>query len=153
MTISQPSPKPSQARGITVIEILMVISLAAILISFAIPSVSGAAARAEMKSATENIEFSIDSARKAARMSGRPVAMHVQRLAEEPAVIRFSAPGSPNLGFAQTLDEYHLPGDIRLECDRDTYRFDARGMLDAPGQLILVSLVDETITTVVKVSP
>ena len=129
----------------------MVISLAAILISFAIPSVSGAAARAEMKAASENLEFSIDSARKAARMSGRPVAMHVQRLADKSSIIRFSAADSPVIGLAMELGEYRLPDDIRLECDRDTYRFDDRGLLDAPGQLVLVSLVDETITTVVRV--
>ena len=40
-----------------------------------------------------------------------------------------------------------------VESDREAYRFDDRGLVQSPGQLILVSAVDETITSVVRVGP
>jgi hypothetical protein len=48
-----------------------------------------------MKAATENVEFSIDAARKVARMTGRPVTLHVDRRAEGSSAIGFS-PRIPN---------------------------------------------------------
>ncbi len=157
MKSTTPSQSIARSRGITAIEILMVLSLVAILISFAIPSVNGAAARAEMKAATEHLEFSVDSARKAARISGQPVSLHIRRLEDDSRMIGFSTMDSQGdsrgIDFAADLPEYRLPGDIRLESDRETYRFDARGLVEKPGQLILVSVADESITSVVRVGP
>ena len=153
MIFTKPIPSIARSRGITVIEILMVVSLVAILISFAIPSVSGAAARAEMKAATENVEFSIDAARKVARMTGRPVTLHVDRRAEGSSAIGFSSPDSQLIDVSGMIPQYRFPEDIHLESDRETYRFDDRGLVEIPGQLVLVSVVDETITSVVRIGP
>ena len=49
MKIQQASRSPCSSRGITLVEVLIVISVLAIILSFAIPSASGAAARAELR--------------------------------------------------------------------------------------------------------
>ena len=70
MKINQNKIHFKHARGITLVEILLVISLLVILLSFAIPSMGGAAAKAEMTATVENVQHSIQSARNMARMLG-----------------------------------------------------------------------------------
>ena len=127
----------------------MVISLLVILLSFAIPSMSSASAEAGMKAAVENVEYSIEAARKTARLNEAGVAMEFKTYAGEQAqVIAFSRIKS---GSDAGIPEFRLSEDIELVKSQESFVFDARGLVENPGKIILVSKVDETVTATVDV--
>ncbi|MEJ2383089.1 MAG: prepilin-type N-terminal cleavage/methylation domain-containing protein [Xanthomonadales bacterium] len=139
----------SRARGITLVEILIVISVLVVLASFAIPSIGNATARAEITAASENVRYSIEAARKLARSTESPV---VLRVSDAPG------PGGQGIGFgrvkaggAGNVQDYRLPKDVRLVAATDSFEFDRRGLVEQPGQLVLVSTVDESITETIVV--
>jgi len=139
----------SRARGITLVEILIVLSVLVVLASFAIPSIGNATARAEMTAAAENVRYSIEAARKLARSTESQV---ILRVTDAPG------PGGQGIGFgrvragaAETVQDYRLPEEVRLVAATDSFEFDPRGLVDHPGQLILVSTVDDSITESVVV--
>lgn len=140
---------PSHSRGITLVEILLVISLLMIVLSFAIPTMGSATAKAEMTAAVENVEYSIESARKMARLKETGVTVDFRSYpGEQTSVISISAVGkSADAG----IPEYRLPEDIELVATEESFVFDERGLVQNPGDIILVSRVDETVTTTVVV--
>lgn len=139
----------SRSRGVTLVEILLVISLLVILISFAIPSMSGATAKADLMAAVENVEYSIGTARNTARMNESGITVDFKTYAGEQAqVISFSRGKS---GSNAGIPEYRLPEDIELVIDQESFVFDERGLVENPGNIILVSRLDETVTATIAV--
>ena len=140
----------NRCRGVILIEILMVLGFLVIISSFALPSMSNATSSATMHAASENLEFSIRSARNTARMSESSVSMNI--LAAEPDQqgqrITFSVSGSDlNAPGQSGLQDDRLPADIILVSDYSSYEFDSRGIVKNPGVIILVSRTDESLTT------
>jgi Tfp pilus assembly protein FimT len=152
MTTKTPFGLP-RSRGITVIEILLVISLVAILLSFALPSVGNAAARADLRAATENLQFSIDAARNTARMSESSIVLEFESLADQSAQrVTFSSPTRSGKRFAaERLQEYLVPESVLLSYAHDRFVFDERGMVELPGEVTLVSREDDSIKTTLQV--
>lgn len=149
MTIDTAIPSRFHSRGITLVEILLVVSVLVILISFAVPGLDRATARSEMKAASEHVMHAIDSARNLARMTESTVVLH----ADPPGAgaeqrIRLSG---PRLDAARGFQEYRLPESIRLVPDHASFTFDERGLVRNPGSMILVSQADEAISSVLRV--
>jgi len=149
----QPLRNPaSRSKGITLIEILMVLGLLVILLSFAMPSISGPAIRAEMTATLENVEYSIQAARNMARMTESSVSLNVLSNQEEAVqTISYSSATSNRAGGNAGMQDYRLPTDIVLVSDQDSFAFDERGLVENPGQIILVSRVDESVRSVIEV--
>lgn len=138
----------SRARGITLVEILVVIAMLLILASFAVPSMSNATAKSELKATVENVEYSIQAARNTARMNETPVALEFTDANAGTQTISFQAKGSGNLPGMQ---DYLLPESIQLVSDQGGFEFDSRGLVENPGTIILVSKADESVTSTIKV--
>lgn len=141
-----------RSKGVTLIEILMVIGLLVILLSFAVPSVSGTAAKAELKVTLENVEYSIQAARNMARVTESSVSLNLQSAQDgQRQSISFSssAPGR-NDGLAG-LPDYQLPAEIVLVSDHESFVFNAKGLVDNPGKIVLASRVDETVRSVLDI--
>lgn len=149
MIIDTPIVRPQRNRGVTIVELLLVISVLAILISFAVPGIDRATARAEMKAATEHVQYSIDTARQLARMTESSVSLHADP-AQGFATQRIRLSG-PQLGESMGTQEYHLPKTIRLMPDRTVFTFDEHGLVRNPGSLVLLSRADDDITTELRV--
>lgn len=160
MNVNALSKPISRSRGITLVEILLVISLLVILLSFAMPTVGNATARAELKATVENVQYSVTAARNVARMSESSIAMNIESSpAENIQRITFSRPpdsrvtqggaqaGTPELG----LQEYRLPAGIRLVSDHERFVFDPRGLVGEAGRIMLVSAADESISSAIDV--
>ena len=149
MTIETPIVRPLRNRGVTIVEILLVISVLAILISFAVPGIDRATARAEIKAATENVQYSIDTARRLARLSESSVNLHA-----DPATgattqrIRLSG---PRLGESMGAQEYRLPKSLRLVPEQAVFTFDKNGLVSNPGRLVLLSRADDAISSELRV--
>ena len=142
----------SNSKGITLIEILLVLGLLAVLLSFAMPSVSGAANKAEMKSALENVQYSIQAARRTARTSETTISMNISASEQETAqTITFSSPGKNGVGDNLPMQDFSLPPGIVLISDHDSFLFGKRGLVENPGRILLVSKVDESVTSILHV--
>ncbi len=152
-TLSKPV---SRSRGITLVEILLVISLLVILLSFAMPTVGNATARAELKATLENVQYSVAAARNLARMSESSVAMNIESSpAENVQKITFSRPeqshGSQGGAQGLGLQEYRLPAGIRLVSDHERFVFDPRGLVGEAGKIMLVATTDESIASAIDI--
>jgi type II secretory pathway pseudopilin PulG len=142
----------SHSKGITLIEILLVIGLLVVLLSFAMPSVSGAAIKAEMTSTLENVDYSLQMARKVARATESRVVMNISAAQPDTAqVISFTSPGKNGAANPIQIQDFSLPDDVVLISDHDSFVFDGRGLVENPGRVILVSRVDEAVTTTINV--
>jgi Tfp pilus assembly protein FimT len=142
-----------RSQGITLIEILLVVGLLVVLLSFAVPSINGAAIKAEMTAAQEHVEYSLQTARRTARMSESPVEMNISPVESSgtPQLVTFSAPGKRGSGSVQQIQDYSMPPDIALVSSQESFLFDRRGLVSNPGQIQLVSKVDESITSIIDV--
>ena len=139
-------------RGITLIEILMVLALLAILLSFAMPSASGTFSKAEMKSTLENVQYSLQVARKTARMTETSVSMNISPSGQDATqTITFSAPGKSGANSKLHIQDFSLPADIMLISDQESFIFDERGLVENPGRILLVSKMDESATLTFEV--
>lgn len=134
-------------NGITLIEILVVLAMLLIIASFAAPSFSSATARADMRVATENLLYSIQIARNTARMTESTVTMNIgeeehdglgQRITFTVSESGLRALGRPG------LQENRLPSDVKMVSDYPSFEFDGRGIVQNPGEILLVSRSDES---------
>ena len=144
------SSSKNRSQGVTLIEILLILGLLVIITSFAAPSFSSATARANMRVASENLQYSIRIARNTARLTESKVTMNI--LEEGPGGqtqrITFSVSGPSLKAIGQPgLQEDRLPVDIKLVSDYRSYEFDARGIVQNPGVITLVSRTDESLIT------
>jgi Tfp pilus assembly protein FimT len=162
MNVNSFSNPVIRSRGITLVEILLVISVLVVLLSFAMPSAGSASARAELKAAFENVQYSIGAARNVARMTETSVSLDIlssgssSGLAPATGAVQtlsFSRPAQS--GEAATagpdLQDYRLPEGVRLVADRDAYVFDERGLVSEPGRILLVSSADEELTFTIEI--
>lgn len=143
----------SNSKGISLIEILMGLAVLVILLSFAMPSVSGAAIKAEMSAASENVQYSIQAARQTARINEAAIAMHISAGEDqsESQTISFSSASKKNVETVQ-IQHFTLPPEIMMVSDRESFVFDGRGLVENPGTILLVSTVDESITSSITVN-
>jgi len=145
--------KPAaRSKGITLIEILMVVALLAILLSFAMPSMSGAVSKAEFNSTLENVHYSLLAVRQAARISETAVSMNISPAAQDAIqTISFSSPDDEGAGSKLHIQDFSLPPGIVLISDQESYVFDERGLVERPGRILLVSKLDESVTSTIAV--
>lgn len=139
----------SRSQGVTLVEILLVISLLMIILSFAIPTMGGATARAELAAAVENVEYSLDSARNAARMNETAITVGVVQRTGDPAQVMELKRGN---GSSAGIPEYRLPEDIEWVADRPRFEFDERGLVLDPGSITLVSRTDDDVRATIAVN-
>lgn len=136
-------------KGITLIEILIVLGILVLLVSFAAPSMTGANASMQMRAAAENVEHSIDTARNTARMTEAPVTMHV--LTDEidgydRIIFRLSDKAKKQLS-QPNIPEFRLDQNLAFQSDHDSFEFDGRGIVTNPGTLTLFARDEENSRT------
>ncbi len=142
-----------RGQGITLIEILLYLGLLGILASFASVSASNATVRADMRAASENLQYSIRIARDTARITESVVSMNLlQEPGEGIQRVTFSAArlAETSLSFAG-IQDYQFNEKIKLVSDFPSYEFSSRGVVKNPGQITLVYRADETVTTQIMV--
>jgi len=146
------SPK-NQNHGITLIEILIVFGMLMLLVPFALPAASSAVARAEIRAAVEDLQYSIRIARNTARTAESNVSLNLLDQAGEAGQrITFSASKQIVSNLADTgIQGYQFNKKIKFVSDFAAYEFDGRGIVKNPGQITLVSRADESVTIQVLV--
>ena len=153
MNVQKLSHSRARARGVTLVEILLVIGLLVLLAGFALPSFGTATERAEMKAALENLEYSIGTARNVARLTDSSVSLNI---------VEGSGTASQKITFAQSarsagksgpgIPDYVLPEGIELRSEHQRFVFDPRGLVDQPGTMVLVSRQDDTVSSTFEIN-
>jgi prepilin-type N-terminal cleavage/methylation domain-containing protein len=140
-------------RGVTLIEVLLVVVLLVVLTSFAIPTFSGANVQAEMRVAGESLQFAIRTARNTARLTESDVSMVLESGPDGTGHrITFAAPGAAGSNRAfDSLQDLHLDDRIAVVSTAPSFEFDRQGLVRTPGQIILVSRLDESATARIDV--
>ena len=145
-------PRP-RARGITLVEILLVISVLAIVSAFALPAADTATARAELKATLENLEYSVGTARNVARLTESSISLDIESSpGGELQTITFSYPGQKPGKGGPDIQSYQLPEGIELVSDFDRFVFDRQGMVEQPGRILLVSRGNEELNSAVDIN-
>jgi len=128
-------------RGITAVEILIVLGMMAVIMTFFANTFTRTTNRADLLLAVESVTFMAQSARNMARELETDVLMHVNTGVDgSNSSIDFSYPErSESLNSENLLQEFVLPSDIRLLTDESVIHFDARGLVVNPTSLLLIS--------------
>jgi len=137
----------SKMRGITAVEILIVLGMMAVIMTFFANSFTRTTNRADLLLAVESVTFLAQSARNTARELETDVLMNVNTGVDgASSSIDFSYPNrSESLGSGNLLQEFVLPADIRLLTDESVIHFDARGLVVNPTSLLLISQMEESV--------
>lgn len=144
---------PARSRGITVVEVLIVIAVFLILVSFAIPSINVGTAKADLITATEQFEYSVRLARNTARSTESEVTLQIQPATEsEGAVIRFVTENSRETALRQLAHQFEeLNPAVLVQSEHARFVFDERGMVREPGQVILAARDDSTLAEILNI--
>lgn len=137
----------ARARGISVVEILMMLGVLAVIAAFASTSFGNATNRAELQAAAEGMNFSIQGARSTARELETEVIMHLEtNRPDKQNSVSFSFPNrNAELGSSALPQEFLFPENVLLVTAETSIRFDSRGLVATPVQLRLVSKIDERV--------
>jgi len=147
MNVQNLSHSKARSRGVTLVEVLLVIGLLVLLAGFAVPSFGTATMRAEMKAALENLEYSIGTARNVARLTESSVSLDIlggSGAANQIITFSQSARGAGRHGPG--IPDYVLPDGLELRSEQQHFVFDSRGMVEQPGRIVLVSRQDDTVS-------
>jgi len=148
MNVQKMTHSRARSQGVTLVEILLVIGLLVLLAGFALPSFGTATARAEMKAALENLEYSIGTARNVARLTEASVSLNIVEVpGEVNQKITFSQPANGAGKRGPAVPDYFLPESIELRSEQQLFVFDPRGLVDQPGKIVLVSRDDDSVTS------
>ncbi len=141
-------PNKLSQRGITILEILIALGVLVVILSFATPSLSNATAKAELKAAVENMEYSIHIARSTARQMNTDVIMHFDNdRKSRNHSIWYTIPARQSADNGEVmLQPYQFSESIRLVTNETKVRFDFRGAVETPVQLVLVAQQDADVT-------
>lgn len=142
----------AQARGITLVEVLLAVSVLIILVAFALPSAGTATARADLKAALENLDYSVGTARNVARLTESSISITIEPSsgAEAQAVIFSHAANAPGTGIPD-IPEYRLPESVHIVSDQERFVFNSRGMVERPGRILLISRSDDGISATLDI--
>jgi prepilin-type N-terminal cleavage/methylation domain-containing protein len=152
MNIKQFRHPAEHSKGVTLIEILIVVAVAAVLMSFAVPSVSNAAIKAEMSAAFENLQYSLQMARKVSRTTESALEMHISPAVGDAAqTITFTSPDGGGIRNNLQIQAFTMPAGIVMVSEHDSFIFDSRGLVQDPGSISLVSRADESVSSIIDV--
>ncbi len=135
----------SQMRGISLIEILIVLAALTVITAIALPKPEKDSAKAEMQAAVENLQQAVYLARSTAMSKQTDVILHlVPGNTEESGKVTFSF-ANPKAGMdTSTLDhEYPFPSGIRLETSEPDVHFNSAGQVEYEARIALISNSDK----------
>jgi len=152
MNVQKLSHSKARSRGVTLVEILLVIGLLVLLAGFAVPSFGTATMRAEVKAALENLEYSIGTARNVARLTDSSVSLNIIEGSEAASqIITFSQSARGAGKHGPDIPDYVLPEGLELRSKQRQFIFDSRGVVEQPGTIELVSRQDGSVSGTLEI--
>jgi prepilin-type N-terminal cleavage/methylation domain-containing protein len=131
-------------QGITAIELLIVISVLAILVVFAAPVVSSAFWTSEVDEAVKVAEKSVREARTLARLYQTNVVVRIESDKGQRPSITVTVPSRHKaIDVGEVRDEVALPGDVEVLGGDVMVQFNPAGEVDLPAMVMLASRADQ----------
>jgi type II secretory pathway pseudopilin PulG len=135
--------RKSSARGITAIELLIIISVLAILVVFAAPVVSSAFWTSEVDEAVKVTEKSVREARALARLYQTNVVVRIESDEGRDPLITVTVPSRhKDIDVGGVRDEVALPRDVQVLGGDVVVRFNPAGEVELPALVMLASSAD-----------
>jgi type II secretory pathway pseudopilin PulG len=130
-------------QGITAIELLIIISVLAIVIVFAAPVVSSAFWSSDVDQAVKVTEKSVREARTLARLYKTDVIVRIESDKEPQPLITVSIPSRHrDIDVGEVKEEFTLPGDVQVLGGDIMVQFNPEGEVDLPTLVTLASRMD-----------
>ena len=137
--------------GMTLVELMITIALAAILITLALPGFTQAFARSQVRGATENVVQAIRLAKNTARAASTNVTVTFTTDSGNNAITFTFPDGSNKLLDSITLEPVELPANVSVAGDTTDFTFNSMGMTNATGALVITSIIDANFTRTVTI--
>jgi len=144
--------------GFTLIEVMVVVAIAAILLAVAAPSIKNSLANSEVLSAQEDIVKSIKKAKQYAKALNMPVSISITLKINNNS-ISFQLPdGTNNLPDGTTISGLLLPQNITVGATSVTagattasHTFSPMGIIDAMDVITVTSTVSNTVSKTITI--
>lgn len=130
-------------RGLTAIELLIVISILGLLAVFGIPMMSSTIWATDLDQAKKITEETVDQARTMARLYKTDVVVRLESDEDQPPVIKLSMSRSrQDSVLGEISEEFELPGEVKFLNGDLMMQFDAEGNIDFPAMVTIASTTD-----------
>ena len=133
--------KTASAKGLTAIELLIIISIVALVVTFAAPMIKTLSFKSEFEQAIEITEASVEQARWTARFYKTEVILQLETGENQKQhSIKLSVPQmQKDLVLNEVKEEFPLPIGIQLVSDDTIIRFDPAGQVELPAHILVSS--------------
>ena len=130
-------------RGLTAIELLIVISILGLLAVFGIPMMSSTIWATDLDQAKKITEETVDQARTMARLYKTDVVVRLESDEDQPPVIKLSMSRSrQDSVLGEISEEFELPGEVKFLNGDLMMQFDAEGNIAFPAMVTIASTTD-----------
>ena len=128
-------------KGLTAIELLIVVGIVAVLVVFASPILSSMIWKSELEQAIEITEASVKQARDTARFYSMDVMMHLQagENREQPSITLSIPAMRRDAVLNDVKEEFALPIGIQIVSDERIVHFDPAGEVERPAHVKIIS--------------
>lgn len=143
-----------RGQGLTAVEVLVVLAIIAILLSFTASFVGRLSGQAELTAAEENVLDSLRMARNLSRSAESGLKLSLSRDAGDSGYrISFASPDGKQIGPNRlNAPEVQLPDGVVVLSGSRTFTFDHRGLVEPTGSIVLGLAGDFDETTTVFVT-
>ena len=133
--------KIGRVKGLTAIELLIIISIVALLVTFAAPMIKTMSSKSEFEQAIEITEASVEQARWTARFYQTEVLLRLETGENQKQhSITISVPKmQKDLVLNEVKEEFPLPIGIQIVSDDKIIRFDPTGEVEMPAHILVSS--------------
>lgn len=133
--------KITQMKGLTAIELLIIISIVALVVAFATPMIKTLSSKSEFEQAIEITEASVKHARWTARFYKTEVLLRLEADEnQQQHAITLSVPKmQQDLVLNEVKERFPLPIGIQIVSDDTIIRFDPTGQVKLPAHILLSS--------------
>jgi len=128
-------------KGLTAIELLIIMSIVALVVTFAVPVIIVMSPKSEFEQAIEITEESVAEARRTARFYRAEVLLHLETDEnQKQQSITLSVPKmQKDLVLNEVKEKFPLPIGIQIVSDDTIIRFDPTGEVEIPSHILVSS--------------
>ena len=145
-TGNMPGVALPRSKGVSVVELLIVLSVIAVMLALAAPSLQSVAARADIKAAAEDVSQAVRMAKNTARVTSQPVTVTFSTGTSGNSISFAFADGGDTSSSGLKLPSMDITEKISVATELPAITFDPMGLIVGftAGTIVLTSTVDSS---------